>query len=52
VLGYLQFVSLRVQPGGGLTAHATLVTNCAPRFGDKLTESVSVGSARLDDGGR
>ena len=52
VRDYMQFVSLRVQPGGGLAAHATLVTSCAPRFGDRLTESVSVGSARLDDGGR
>jgi hypothetical protein len=49
---YLQFVSLRVKPGGGLTAHATLVTTCAPRFGDELTETVSVGNARVDDGGR
>jgi hypothetical protein len=49
---YLQFVSLRVKPGGGLTAHSTLVTTCAPRFGDELTETVSVGSARVDDGGR
>lgn len=52
VRDYLQFVSLRVKPGGGLTAHATLVTTCAPRFGDELTETVSVRSARVDDGGR
>jgi hypothetical protein len=52
VSDYLQFVSLRVQPGGGLAAHATLVTRCAPRFGDRLTENVSVTSARLDDSGR
>jgi hypothetical protein len=49
---YLQFVSLRVQPGGGLSAHATLVTRCAPRFGDELTENFSLSGARLDDAGR
>jgi hypothetical protein len=49
---YLQFVSLRVQPGGALAAHATLVTSCAPRFGDELTENVSLASARLDGAGR
>jgi hypothetical protein len=52
VRDYLQFVSLRVLPGGALTAHATLVTKCAPRFGDQLTESISVRVARLDDAGR
>ena len=52
VRDYLQFVSVRVLPGGRFTAHATLVTSCAPRFGDALTESVSVRNARLsDDGG-
>jgi hypothetical protein len=49
---YLQFVSVRVLPGGRFTAHATLVTSCAPRFGDALTESVSVRAARLSDDGR
>jgi hypothetical protein len=49
---YLQFVSLRVKPGGALAAHATLVTQCAPRFGDKLTENFSLAGARLDDTGR
>jgi hypothetical protein len=49
---YVQFVSLRVLPGGGLAAHATLVTSCAPRFGDALTESVSVRNVRLSDDGR
>ena len=52
VRDYLQFVSLSVAPGGGLTAHATLVTRCAPRFGDQLTESISVKGVRLDARGR
>jgi hypothetical protein len=52
VRDYLQFVSVRVLPGGRFTAHATLVTSCAPRFGDALTESVSVRGARLSDDGR
>ena len=52
VRDYLQFVSLRVLPGGGLRAHATLVTKCSPRFGDSLTESVSVPNARLTERGR
>jgi hypothetical protein len=49
---YLQFVSLRVVPGGSFTAHATLVTRCAPRFGDELTESIAVREGRLDGAGR
>ena len=52
VRDYLHFVSVRVLPGGGLSAHATLVTSCAPRFGDALTESVSVRNVRLSDDGR
>jgi len=48
---YLQFVSVRVLPGGRFSAHATLVTKCAPRFGDTLTESVSVRAARLSSDG-
>ena len=52
VRDYLQFVSLGVKPGGALTAHTTLVTSCAPRFGDRLTENVSLGNARVDDSGR
>lgn len=52
VRDYLQFVSLRVLPDGGLSAHATLVTQCAPRFGDALTESVSIRNVRLSDDGR
>jgi hypothetical protein len=48
---YLQFVSLRVVPGGGMTAHATLVTSCAPRFADELTESVDVRDVRLTEAG-
>ena len=52
VSDYLHFVSLRVLPGGALTAHATLVTTCAPRFGDQLTESISVRDVRLDAAGR
>jgi hypothetical protein len=47
---YLQFVSVRVLPNARFRAHATLVTSCAPRFGDTLTESVSVRAARLTDG--
>ena len=52
VRDYMQFVSLRVLPQGTLTAHATLVTKCSPRFGDQLTESISVRDVRLDSGGR
>jgi hypothetical protein len=48
---YLQFVSLRVAPGGGISAHATLVTSCAPLFGDELTESIDVRDARLSGAG-
>ena len=48
----MQFVSLRVLPAGTLTAHATLVTKCSPRFGDQLTESISVRDVRLDSAGR
>jgi hypothetical protein len=49
---YLQFVSVRAQSGGRFSAHATLVTRCAPRFGDTLTESVRIRAARLDANGR
>ena len=52
VRDYLQFVSLQVLPDGALSAHATLVTKCAPRFGDQLTESISVRGVRLDGDGR
>jgi hypothetical protein len=52
VRDYMHFVSLRVLPGGEFTAHATLVTKCAPRFADQLTESISVKDVRLDDAGR
>ena len=52
VLDFLQFVSLRVLPDGQLDAHATLVTKCAPRFGDELNESVAVRNVRLSDEGR
>ncbi len=52
VRDYMQFVSLRVLPEGTLTAHATLVTKCSPRFGDQLTESISVRDVRLDSAGR
>ena len=52
VRDYLQFVSMRVLPGGRFTARATLVTTCAPRFGDELTESVAVRNVRLSDDGR
>ena len=52
VRDYLQFVSLQVRPDGGFTASATLVTICSPRFGDSLTESVSVKNQRLSADGR
>ena len=52
VSDYLQFVSLRVLPDGRLSAHATLVTRCAPRFGDALTETVSIRNVGLSDEGR
>ena len=52
VRDYLQFVSMRVLPGGRFTARATLVTTCAPRFGDELTESVAVRNVTLSDDGR
>ena len=52
VRDYMHFVSLRVQPGGAFTAHATLVTKCTPRFGDQLTESVAVRDVHLDATGR
>jgi hypothetical protein len=51
VRDYLQFVSVGVRPDGRLTAHATLVTSCSPRFGDSLTETVSVRDARVSPGG-
>ena len=51
VRDFLQFVSLQVAPGGRLSAHATLVTMCAPRFGDKLTETVYVRNGRLSAAG-
>lgn len=47
VRDYLQFVSARVQADGTFTARATLVTRCTPRFGDTLTETVSVRDKRL-----
>jgi len=49
---YLHFVSLHVHRGGGLTADATLVTKCAARFGDQLTETISVRDVQLDATGR
>jgi hypothetical protein len=49
---YLHFVSLHVGRNGALTADATLVTRCAPRFGDHLTETISVRGVQLDAGGR
>jgi hypothetical protein len=52
VRDYLQFVSVRVLPGGRFSAHATLVTQCAPRFGDALTESVAIRNVRLSEDGR
>ncbi len=52
VRDYLQFVSLRVTPKGRFTARATLVTKCAPRFGDALTESVAVRDQAVSSRGR
>lgn len=52
VRDYLQFVSAQVRPDGRFTARATLVTECAPRYGDSLTESVSVRDAELSADGR
>ena len=52
VRDYLQFVSIRVVPSGAFAAHATLVTKCSPRFGDSLTESISVPNGRLSELGR
>ena len=52
VQGFLQFVSLRVRTGGRFDAHATLVTECTPRFGDKLNENIAVRNVRLSDAGR
>ena len=52
VRDFLQFVAVKVLPGGGFSAHATLVTKCAPRFGDELTESVSLRNARLSQARR
>jgi hypothetical protein len=52
VQGFLQFVSLRVRPDGRFDAHETLVTECAPRFGDELNENIAVRNVRLSDAGR
>lgn len=52
VQDYLQFASLRVLPSGAFDARATLVTRCSPRFGDSLTESVSIRNRRLSSEGR
>ena len=52
VRDYVQFVSAQVRPDGRFTARATLVTRCSPRFGDTLTESVTVRDERLSPEGR
>lgn len=53
VRDFMQFVSLRVKPGGErFRARATLVTECAPRFGDTLTESVFISRGPLSERGR
>jgi hypothetical protein len=52
VRDYMHFVSLRVQRDGRFSSQATLVTKCTPRFGDTLTESVSVRDQRLSSTGR
>ena len=50
VRDYLQFVSAQVRPDGRFTATATLVTRCSARFGDSLTESVTVRDELSPDG--
>jgi hypothetical protein len=50
VRDYMQFVSAQVRPDGRFTAKATLVTRCSPRFGDSLTESVTVRDELSPDG--
>lgn len=50
VRDYVQFVSAQVRPDGRFTANATLVTRCSPRFGDSLTESVTVRDELSPDG--
>ena len=52
VRDYVQFVSAHVRPDGRFTANATLVTRCTPRFGDSLTESVTVRDEQLSADGR
>jgi hypothetical protein len=52
VRDYVQFVSAQVRPDGRFTANATLVTRCSPRFGDSLTESVTVRDEQLSPDGR
>lgn len=50
---FVHFVSLRIGRGGrSFDARATLVTNCAPRFGDGLTESIEVDGGSLSGDGR
>jgi hypothetical protein len=50
---FVHFVSLRVgRDGRSFDARATLVTSCAPRFGDGLTESIEVDDGSLAAGGR
>jgi hypothetical protein len=43
---------VRVQPDGAFDANATLITKCAPRFGDAMTESILIRDRRLSPGGR
>jgi hypothetical protein len=50
VRDYMQFVSAQVRPDGRFTVNATLVTRCSPRFGDSLTESVTVREELTPDG--
>jgi hypothetical protein len=49
---YLHFVSVHVRPDGGFDANATLITKCAPRFGDEMTESILIRDRQLSPGGR
>jgi hypothetical protein len=51
LLDYLHFVALRVASDGTLTTDAKLVTKCAPKYGDELTESISVKKVQLDASG-
>jgi hypothetical protein len=52
VRDYMHFVSVRVQRDGRASTRALLVTNCSPRFGDALTESLFEPNQELSPRGR